>query len=93
MDRWADKGRHTETEPRRTSLRQRPIFTWTAAGIAHRSDMSVKTRAHLMAARLQIPEHDNLTAKFLKREGNSNSRGYYINNEMPKSNIKFITYD
>jgi len=30
----------------------------------------VKTRAHLMAARLQIPKHDNLTAKFLKREGN-----------------------
>jgi len=73
VDRWADKGRHTETEARRTSLRQRPIFTWTAAGIAHRSDMSVKTRAHLMAARLQIHEHDNLTAKFLKIEGNSRS--------------------
>ena len=26
-DRWADKGRHTETEARWTSLRQRPIFT------------------------------------------------------------------
>jgi len=94
-DWWADKDRHTETEARWTSLRQRPIFTWTASGIAHRSTMSkvVKTRAHLMAARLQIPEHDNLTAKFLKREGNSNSRGYYINNEMPKSNIEFTTYD
>jgi len=32
----------------------------------------VKTRAHLMAARLQpeIPDHNNLTAEFLKREGN-----------------------
>ena len=72
-DRWADKGRHTETEARWMSLRQRPIFTWTASGIAHRSTMSklVKSRAHLMAARLQIHEHDNLTAKFLRREGNS----------------------
>ena len=26
-DRWADKGRHTETEARWTSLRQRLIFT------------------------------------------------------------------
>ena len=53
-DRWADKGRHTETEARGTSLRQRPIFTWTASGIAHRSTMSkiVKTRAHLKTARL-----------------------------------------
>jgi len=72
-DRWADKGRHTETEARWRSLRQRPIFTWTASGIVHRSTMIkvVKTRAHLMAARLQIHEHDNLTAKFLKREGKS----------------------
>ena len=46
-DRWADKGRHTETEARWTSLRQRPIFTWTASGVAHRSTVSkvVKTRA------------------------------------------------
>jgi len=74
-DKWADKGRHTEMEARRTSLRQRPIFTWTATGTAHRSTMSkvVQTQAHLMAARLQIHEHDNLTAKFLKREGNSRS--------------------
>jgi len=44
-------------------------------GDVHRSTMSkvVKTRAHLMAARLQIHEHNNLTAKFLKREGNSRS--------------------
>jgi len=75
VDRWADKGRHTETEARWTSLRQRPIFTWTASGVAHHSTMSkvVKTRAHLMTARLQINEHDNLTAKFLKREGNCRS--------------------
>jgi len=33
----------------------------------------VKTRAHLMAARLQLHEHDNLTAKFLKRENNCRS--------------------
>jgi len=33
----------------------------------------VKTRAHLSADRLQIHEHDNLTTKFLKREGNSRS--------------------
>jgi len=74
-DRWADKGRHTETRARWTSLRQRPIFTWTASGVAHRSTMSkvVKTRAHLMAARLQLSEHDNLTAKFLKRKGNCRS--------------------
>jgi len=73
LNRWADKGRHTETEARWTSLRQRPIFTWTASGIAHSSTMSkvVKPRAHLMEARLQIHEHDNLTAKFLKREGKS----------------------
>ena len=72
-DRWADKCRHMETEVRWTSLRQRPIFSWTAFGIAHRSTMSkvVKTRAHLMAARLQIHKYDNLTARFLKREGNS----------------------
>jgi len=74
-DRWADKGRHMETVTRWTSLRQHPICIWTASGIAHRSTMSkvVKTRAHLMAARLQIHEHDNLTAKFLKREGNCRS--------------------
>jgi len=74
-DRWADKGRYMETETTRTSLIQRPIFTWTASGVAHRSTMSkvVKTRAHLMAARLQIQEHDNLTAKFVKREGNCRS--------------------
>ena len=71
-DRWADKGRHTETEARWTSLRQRPIFTRIASGVAHCSTMSkvVKTWAHLMAARLQLHEHDNLTAKFLKREDN-----------------------
>jgi len=65
-DRWADKG------TRWTSLRQRPVFTWTASGIAHRSTMSkvVRTRARVMAARLQIHEHENPTAKFLKREGN-----------------------
>jgi len=69
-DRWADKGGHTETEARWTSLRQRPIFTRTASCIAHRSTMSkvVKTRAHLMAARLQIHEDNNLTAKFLRRQ-------------------------
>jgi len=69
-DRWADKGGHTKTEARWTSLRQRPIFTWTASGIAHRSTMRkvVKTRAHFMAARLQIHEHNNLTAKFLRRQ-------------------------
>jgi len=39
-DRWADKGRHTEMEARWTSLRRRPIFTWTASGVAHRSIMS-----------------------------------------------------
>jgi len=74
-DRWADKSRQTETEARSTSLRQRPIFTWTASGVAHRSTMSkaAKTRAHFMAARLQLHEHDNLTAKFLKREGNCRS--------------------
>jgi len=45
---------------------------WTAPGKIHRSTMSkvVKSRAHLMAARLQISEHDNFTAQFLKREGN-----------------------
>jgi len=74
-DMWADKGRNTETDARWTNLRQRPIFPWTACGIAHRSTMSkvVKTRAHLMAARLQIKEHDNLTARFPKRAGNCRS--------------------
>jgi len=71
-DRWADKGRDMEMEAKWTSLRQRPIFIWTAYGIAYRSTMSkvVKTWAHLMAARLQSDEHDNLTAKFLKRDRN-----------------------
>jgi len=57
------------------SLRQRPIFTWTASGIAHRSTMSkvVKTWAHLMAAKLQIHEHDNLTAKIFNRKRNFRS--------------------
>jgi len=74
-DRWEDKGRHMETEARWTSLRQRPIFTWTASGIAHNSTMSkvVKTRAHRMADGLQIHEHNNLTAKILKTEGNCRS--------------------
>jgi len=74
-DRWADKGSHTETEARWTSLRQRSIFTWLASGVAHRSTMSsvVKTWANLMAARLQLHEHDNLTAKFLKRSNNCRS--------------------
>jgi hypothetical protein len=50
-----------------------PNIQWTASGIAHRSTM--KTLAHLMAwaATLQIHEHDNLTAKFRKREGNCSS--------------------
>jgi len=71
-DRWVDKGRDTEVEDRWTSLRQRPIFTWTASGKKHCSTMNkvVKTRAHLIAARLEIPKHDNLTARFLKKEGN-----------------------
>ena len=73
-DKWADKGRTTEKEARSTSVQQRLIFTWTALCKTHRSTMSkvVKTRAHLMAARLQpeIPDHNNLTAEFLKREGN-----------------------
>jgi len=71
VDRWADKSRDTETEARWTSLRQRPIFTWTASVIAHRSTMSkvVKTRAQLMAAMLQIHEHHNVTAKFLREKG------------------------
>jgi len=75
VDRWADKGRHTETEARWTSLRQRPIFTWIASGVARHSTMCkvVKTRAHLMTARLQLHEHDNLTAKFLRRKGNCRS--------------------
>jgi len=74
-DRWADKGRHTETSARWTSLRQRPLFTWTTSGVAHRSTMSkvVKARAHLMAARLQLSEHNNLNAKFLKKQGNRRS--------------------
>jgi len=33
----------------------------------------IKTRAHLIAARLQLHEHDNLTAKFLKRDDNCKS--------------------
>jgi len=63
---WADNGRDTEMEARWTSLRQRPIFTWTAPGKTHRSTMSkvVKTQAHLIAARLQISEHDNFIAQF-----------------------------
>ena len=74
-DRWADKGRHTETEARWMSLRQRFIFTWTASGVAPCSTMSrvVNTRAYLMAAGLQLDEHDNLTAKFLKREDSCRS--------------------
>jgi len=32
-DRWVDKGRHAETKARWTSLRQRPIFTWTTLGM------------------------------------------------------------
>jgi len=39
----------------------------------NQSNRSIKTLAHLMAARLQIPEHDNFIAKFLKREGNCRS--------------------
>jgi len=71
VDRWADKGRDTEMEPRCTSLRQSPIFAWTSSGIAHCSTMSkvVITWAHLMAARLQIHEHDNLAAKFSRDKG------------------------
>jgi len=67
-DRWADKGRDTEEEARWTSLRQRTIFTWAVPGKVHCSTMNkvVKTRAHLMAARLQVPDNNNLTAKFLK---------------------------
>jgi len=73
-DKWADKGRTTEMETILTSLRQRPI-TWTAPGKTHRSAMSrvVKTRAYLMVARLQIPDHHNHTAQFLKREGSCRS--------------------
>jgi len=74
-DRWADKGRDTEMVARWTRLRRRPIYNWTALGKAHRSTMSkvVKNRAHIMAVRLQIAEHNNFTAKFLKREGNCRS--------------------
>jgi len=74
-DRWADKCRDTEEEARWTSLRQRPIFTWTVPGKVHCSTMNkvVKTRAHLMAARLQLASNNNLTAEFLKREGNCRS--------------------
>ena len=74
-DRWADKDRHTEREARWTRLRQRPIFTWTASSVAHCSTMSkvVKNRAHLIADRLQLHEHDNLRAKFLQREDNCRS--------------------
>jgi len=68
-DRWADEGKDTEMAARCTSLRQQPICTWAVPGKTHHSIMSklVKNRAHLMAARLQISEHDSLTAEFLKR--------------------------
>jgi len=48
---------------------------YTASGVVHCSTISkvVKTRAHLIAARLQLHEHDNLTAKFLKRDSNCKS--------------------
>jgi len=71
-DRWADKGRDTEMAARWMSLKQLPFFTWAVPGKTHRSTMSkvVKTRAHLMAARLQVLEHDKIATKFLKREGN-----------------------
>ena len=72
VDRWADKDRDTEMAARYTSLRRRPVCTWAVPDKTHRSTMSmaVKTRAHLMAARLQVSEHDNFTADFLKKEGN-----------------------
>lgn len=76
LTRWLIGGQtkagDTEMAARWMSLRQRPIFTWAVPGKTHRSTMSkiIKTRAHLMAARLQISEHDNFTAKFLMREGN-----------------------
>ena len=77
VDRWADKGRDMETEARWTDIRQRPIFTWTASGIAHRSTMTrvVKYWAHLMAARLQIHEHDNLTARWQISEPEKGTAG------------------
>jgi len=73
--RWADKGRDTEEEARWTSLRQRPIFTWAVPGKVHCSTMNkvVKTRAHLIAARLRVPDNHNRTAEFLKKEGNFRS--------------------
>ena len=68
-DRWAEKGKDTEIAASWTSLRQQPIFTCAVPGKTHRSTMSkvVKNRAHLMAGRLQISEHDSLTAEFLER--------------------------
>jgi len=74
-DRGIVKGRNVESEAEWTSLRQRPIFTWTASAKAHHSTMSkvVKTQAHLVSDRLQIHKQDNLTAKFLKKEGNCRS--------------------
>jgi len=91
VDRWADKGRPTEMEARWTNLRQRPTFTLTALGKTRRSTVSkvVKTRAHLMAARLQIPDHDNLTAQCLKRKGNCRlGLGDYRKNKQVSVNNK-----
>ena len=40
----------------------------------HHHEQGSQIRAHLMATRLQIHEHDKHTAKYLKREGTGNSR-------------------
>ena len=75
-------GASTDTKAKREVLqsgqrRRRLIFqqSGTCSGVAHPSTMSkvVKTRAHLIAARLQLHEHVILTAKFLKREDNCRS--------------------
>jgi len=59
-DHWADKCRDRETEASWTNLQQRQIFTWTTLGKTHHSTVSkaVKSWANLMAARLQVLDHN-----------------------------------
>jgi len=68
-DRWADKGRESETI--RWSLpTNRPIFSWTEKGIKHQSPMNptVKKRIDIQVAEREIAKHTGKTANFLKRE-------------------------
>ena len=67
-DRWADEGREDVDNVRWDGPSSHPTFSWTDTGVEHRCgsmNKTLRTRAHLKVAELQLPLYKNFTPEFL----------------------------